>query len=131
MGTRTLHLHMVRIGVGLPARTVRPYARRGDAILGGFLKALEEPADRVVITGRLFDRADPPAHLVDRVTRPLGDVAARGVRIHAPGDTPRALLFLAAGVSLADVSLPGAAEEIGRAPAPTGCSTGRARSRAG
>jgi len=100
MGGRTLHLHDARIGIGLPSRTVRPFRRRGDALLGAFLAALGTEADRVVLTGRLFDRADPPAHVVDRVVGPLADLVERGVAVAVPALTPRALLFLAAGISL-------------------------------
>jgi hypothetical protein len=102
MERKTLHVHEARIGIGLPTRTVRPHGRKGDEILAALITALGEPADRVVFTGRLFERGDPAAHLVDRLVAPLADLVHRGVPVTVPSATPRALLFLAAGISLTD-----------------------------
>ncbi len=107
MEGRTLHVHEARIGIGLPTRTVRPHGRKGDEILAALVTALGEPADRVVLTGRLFERPEPPAHLVDRVVAPLGELVSRGIPVSVPSTIPRALLFLACGVSLEDRELPG------------------------
>ncbi len=114
MEGRTLHIHEARIGIGLPTRTVRPHGRKGDEILAALHTALGEPADRIVLTGRLFERPDPAAHLVDRVVAPLADLVARGIAVTAPSHTSRALLFLAAGIGLADVDLPGPPVEFWR-----------------
>jgi hypothetical protein len=109
-----LHIHEPRIGIGLPTRTVRPHGRKGDEILAALLTVLEEPVDRVVVSGRMFERADPAAHLVDRVVAPLRDLVGRGVAVTVPSATPRALLFLAAGIALADEELPGPPVEFWR-----------------
>ncbi|MHC4473101.1 MAG: GIY-YIG nuclease family protein [Planctomycetota bacterium] len=114
MPRRVLHVHEPRIGIGLPSRTVRPWRRRGDSLLEGFLAALAEPSARVLLTGRLFDRGNPPAHLVDRVVAPLRERVARGAEVLAPPETPRPLLFLAAGVRLQDAPVPGKAPEFWR-----------------
>ena len=99
MGRRVLHIHEPRIGIGLPARTGRPWPRPGDGVLASFLEALRRPADRIVITGRLFDRAAPPAHLVQRVVEPLADRVRSGTPVSVPAGTPRALLFLAGALA--------------------------------
>lgn len=112
---RILHLHEPRLGLGLPARTSRPFRRAGEGVVEAFCAAVAKPAERVVLTGRLFDRDSPPAHLVDRIVRPLGELAARGIAVSVPRSTPRALLFLAAGVKLDDPELPGPAPEFWRA----------------
>lgn len=115
MEGRTLHVHEARIGIGLPTRTVRPHGRKGDEILAALIKALAEPADRVVLTGRLFERSEPAAHLVDRVVAPLAGLISRGIPVTVPANTPRALLFLASGIGLADEDLPGPPIEFWRA----------------
>jgi len=109
-----LHLHEPRLGIGLPTRTVRPFRRSGDAILEAFATALATPAERIVVTGRLFDRAGPPGHLVQRVVELLGDRVAAGVPAAVPGETPLALLFLGAGVSLGNDQDPAGAREFHR-----------------
>jgi hypothetical protein len=106
MEGRTVHVHDARIGIGLPTRTVRPHGRKGDEILAALVAALAEPADRVRLTGRLFERPEPAAHLVDRVVAPLADLVRRGVPVAVPASTPRALLFIAAGISLVDDAPP-------------------------
>lgn len=111
MGGRLIHIHEPRLGAGIPARTVRPYPRAGDAVLGAFREALGHPGDGLLVTGRLFHRPEPPAHLVDRVVGSLGALAAAGRDVRVPADTPRALLFLAAGIRLV------AAPATGGAPA--------------
>jgi hypothetical protein len=115
MGHRILHIHMPRLGLGLPSRTVRPFARTGDGLLEGFLAAIAEPAEELRITGSLFDRDSPPAHLVDRVVAPLADLVRRGTRVTAPAGTPRTLLFLAAGIRSGEDPGPNGAPEFWRA----------------
>lgn len=100
MARGVLHLHEPRLGIGLPTRTVRPFRRSGDAILDAFATAVATPAERVVVTGRLFDRPAPPGHLVQRVVQLLGDRVAAGTPAAVPADSPMALLFLGAGVQL-------------------------------
>ncbi len=114
MGGATLHIHEPRLGAGLPARTVRPFFRTGDEVLAAFLRALEEPADAVAVSGRLFEAREPPAHLAGRVAEALRAVAARGARVSVPRATPCPLLFCAAGVALDGGTPPGGAPEFCR-----------------
>jgi hypothetical protein len=85
--------------------------RSGDSILEAFAAAVAGPAERVVITGSLFEKPAPPAHLVDRVVKAL---VAAGKPVVVPTGTPRALLFLAAGITLADAGPPDGAPEFWR-----------------
>jgi hypothetical protein len=110
VGDHRIHIHEPRLGEGIPAKTVRPFPRLGDAALGAFREALATSAGEVVLTGRVFHRSEPPAHLVDRVVSTLRGCVESGRTVRVPADTPRALLFLAAGVRLdgpdADGDLP-------------------------
>jgi len=110
-----LHLHEPRLGIGLPSKTVRPFRRSGDSILDAFGRAVATPAERIVVTGRLFDRPAPAAHLVSRVVDVLGDRVRDGVPAAVPAGAPMALLFLAAGITL-DADIETGIQKGGAAP---------------